>query len=165
MTKPQTDAKTKKALKEIEKNQRAWNLAVAGAKDLLALEDAAWKKRFPETKKEYDGAPKVDKGIWGDFFPEGIRDTEIHLVDSAGQKLDFRVGPVFGKKGIYKEPGIWLGVQRRYFCSTRDIELLISPEIWRRLNKEMELRFKEFNPRGYGPSKVISAKPKKRAKS
>lgn len=142
----------------IKKTQSEWDKATKKAQDLEKLIHQAWKKMYPKFIEQFKKLPKVDKGIWGDHFPEGIRDTEIHLVDSAGQKLDFRVGPVFGKKGIYKEPGIWLGVQKRYFSSPRDIELLISPSIWRRLNREMELRFKEFNPRGYGKSKVISAK-------
>lgn len=154
---------TKKQLKQIARTkavQRKWQAAEKKCEALEKLILEAWKKRYPKVLEEYKRAPKTDKGIWGDFFPAGVRDTEIQLVDSAGQKLDFRVGPVFGKKGIYKEPGIWIGVQKRYFSSPRDIELLISPNTWRRLNREMEQRFREYNPKGYGPSKVISAKRK-----
>jgi len=140
-------------MEQHNKRRKEWDDAIAACGPLRKLEDAAWKKYYPKAKEQYDKAPKVDKGVWGDFFPEGVRDTQIDLVDSAGQKLDFRVGPVFGAKGIYKEAGIWIGVQRRYYSSSREIELLISPAIWRRLNKEMELRFKEFSSKDYGPSK------------
>lgn len=149
---------TKRQLDALRKRQEQWKAAEAKCEDLRKLEDAAWKKYIPRLLERYKKAPKVDKGIWGDFFPEGIRDTEIQLMDSVGQKLDFRVGPVFGKKGIYKEPGIWIGFQRRYMNSSRQGDLLISPEMWRRLNREMELRFKEFRAREYGHGKVISVK-------
>ena len=145
---------TKKQLKQIAESkriQRKWAAAEKKCQALQKLVDDAWRKKFPKFLEEFKRAPKIDKGIWGDFLPEGIRDTEIHLVDSAGQKLDFRVGPVFGKTSIYPQPGLWVGVQSRYYCSPRNIELLISPAIWRRLNKEMEKRFKRFNPKGYGP--------------
>jgi len=152
-------------LSEMKKTQDAWAEAEAKCRDMRDLEDAAYKKRYPDALKRYKATPKVDKGVWGDFFPDGLMDIEIGLVDSAGQKLDFRVGPVFGKKGIYKEPGIWIGYQRLWYSSSRQGDLLISPELWRRLNKEMERRFKRFNARGYGPSKVTSITPKKKAKS
>lgn len=154
---------SKKQLKQLaaaKTDQKQWDRAKKRAGDLERLINESWKKKYPKFVEEFKRAPKVDKGLWGDFLPEGVRDTEILLVDSAGQKLDFRVGPVFGNKGVYKEPGIWIGVQKAYYCSPRDIELLISPKIWRRLNREMEMRFKEYNPRGYGPTKVISAKRK-----
>jgi hypothetical protein len=150
-------------VQKIKQTQQRWAKAEAKCKDMRDLEDEAYKKHFPKSLKAYKAAPKVDKGVWGDFFPEGLRDTEIGLVDSAGQKLDFRVGPVFGRERPYKEPGIWIGYQRRWYSSSRQGDLLISPELWRRLNKEMERRFKRFDARDYGPSKVPSAK--KKAKS
>lgn len=151
---------SKRTLKMWRKNQRLWRRAEKKCEDLRKLEDRAWKKYFPQALKRYKALPKANKGIWGDFLPEGISGTEIDLVDSAGQKVDFRVGPVFGKGGIYKEPGIWMGVQRRWLNSSRTVELLLSPNTWRRLIKEVEARLKEYDPKGYGPMKVISVKKK-----
>lgn len=150
--------KLDKKTKEIRATQKKWERAEKKCQDLRMLEEEAWKKYIPRLKKEYEELPKRYKGIWGDFFPEGLGGTEIQLVDSAGQKLDFRVGPVFGKKGIYNRPGIWIGAQRRYMSSGRNIELLISPETWIRLTKVIVEDIKKYNPRGYGPGKVVKVK-------
>lgn len=148
------DAKTK----EIKALQRKWARAEKKCQDLKKLELEAWKKFFPKFKKQYEALPKSMKGTWGDCFPEGLNDTEIHLVDSAGQKFDFRVGPVFGGKGIYATPGLWIGVQEYYMSSGRNLEFLISPELWKKLTAEIESRFKRYNAKGYGPRKVIKVK-------
>ena len=150
--------KLDKKTKEIRATQRKWKAAEKKAKDLRMLEFEAWKKFYPKFKKQHDALPKSLKGQWGDSLPEGLSDTEIQLVDGYGSKLDFRVGPVFGKKGIWSKAGLWIGVQRHYMSSSRDLEFLISPEMWLKLNEELMKRFKKYNPRGYGPGKVIKVK-------
>ena len=64
--------------------------------------------------------------------------------------MDIRVGPVFTPDGIHKQPGIWIGIQRRYLPSGRDVELLISPEIWKMLSKEIETRIDEYSKKDFG---------------
>jgi hypothetical protein len=103
----------------------------------------------PDLKKRFKTAPKADKGHYGDFLPDGVADIEIHLVDQNGQHLDFRVGPVYGRKGINKKMGLWISFQRKHSASRRFGELLISPEIWLRLNKEIVQRFKEYKASDY----------------
>jgi hypothetical protein len=100
-------------------------------------------------KEAFKAAPKADKGHYGDFLPDGISGTEIHLVDSDSSHLDFRVGPVYGSKGICKKMGLWISYQRKHMSSRRFSELLISPEIWLRLNKEIAQRFKEYKASDY----------------
>jgi hypothetical protein len=134
-----------KSVKEI---QKAWQDAEKSCQKLRKLEDRAYKKQLPRLA-ESKASRNKDVGIWGDFFPDGLEDIELHLVDSVGQSLDFRVGPVYTEKGINKNPGIWIGVQRRYMSSNREIELLVSPEVWRKLSKEIEKRLKKFNHKAY----------------
>jgi hypothetical protein len=135
-------------------SRKKWATAKKKCEDLRRLEDKAYKKILPDLRKEWKRAKRSGNvGVWNDFFPDGLRDTEIHLVESAGQHLDFRVGPVFGKKGVLKQPGIWIGYQRRHMASGRQGELLISPNTWRRLVKEIECRLKKYRASHYQPRK------------
>jgi len=119
--------------------------------DIEAREDSDFLREVaPDLKKQLRSAPKVDKGYWGDFLPDGLSDTEIHLVDMDGSHLDFRVGPVYGARGIAKRPGLWVSYQRRHMASTRSGELLISSEIWRRLSQEIGRRFRAYKSSDYG---------------
>jgi len=119
-----------------------------------AKEDADYRKHaLIDLRKQFKAAPKINKGRWGDFLPDGVSDTEIHLVDSEGSHLDFRVGPVYGKKGIYKKTGLWISFQRRHMVSRRFGELLISSEIWLRLNKEIACRLRDYRASDYQPPK------------
>lgn len=141
--------------------QKRWIRAEKKCEDLHKLEYETYKKKLRSLFKEYNKAKrKGEAGIYGDFFSEGLKDSEITLVASAGPKLDVRVGPVFGKKGVYKEPGIWVGIQRLYFSSPREIEFLLSPETWKKLSKEVSKRLKKYNPSNwaYKPRKITKGK-------
>jgi hypothetical protein len=145
----------KKEMSKVSLNQKKWEEARKKAEELKILELESWKKYEPKYRKIYDELPDNLKGPWGDSFPEGLRCAEIQLVDGSGTKLDFRVGPVFSKDGVWETPGLWIGVQRRYMSSDRDIELLISPETWIRLNKELMRRFKKYDPKAYAGSRKV----------
>ncbi|HEC72080.1 MAG: hypothetical protein ACTSW7_00830 [Candidatus Thorarchaeota archaeon] len=141
-------------IKDIKAIQSEWKKAEEKCKDLRNLEDEAFQKSLPELKGSFDDAKEVgDVGIWNDFLPDGLDDTEIHLVDSAGQAMDIRVGPVFGQEGIHKEPGIWIGIQRRYLSSGRNVEFLISPEIWKILSEEVNARIDDYSKERYSIKK------------
>lgn len=152
-------------MSKVRINQKKWEEARKKAEDLKILELEAWRKFAPTFKKQYDKLPKSLKGPWKDSLPEGLRCAEIQLVDGLGAKLDFRLGPVFSKDGVWDEPGLWIGVQRRYMSSFRDIELLISPEIWIKLNKELMRRFKKYNPKKYAGSRGVVKLKKGRSSS
>ena len=142
--------------------RKKWADAQEKAEDLRLLENEAFERSVPRLEEEFKKAPKSRKGIWGDFLPDGLRQTEISLVDSAGQHLDFRIGPVFGSEGVHKKPGVWIGFQRLFMSSERQGDLLISPEIWRKLSKEIELRLREHGK--CAPKKSVPKKKKPSSK-
>lgn len=144
---------TEEVVKLAKKSQELWAKAEAKTKDLQNLELEAWKRILPRLLKELKASPKVDKGIMGDWLPEGLSGTEIHVVDSAGQHLDFRVGPTFTKKGVMKTPGLWIGFQRRHMSSSRQGDFLMSPAIWKRLRAEIDRRMARFSPKHYRATK------------
>lgn len=150
-------AKQRKAISETRALQKKWERAKKKCEDLRKLEDEHWQRYLPRLQKEYKALPRKNIGFYGDFIPKdfgGLDDTEVHLIDSAGQKLDFRVGPAFGKNGVLKPPAIWIGYQRRHMCSERQGDLLISESTWRALSKEIEARLKSYS------SKPFSRYPK-----
>ena len=126
-----------------------WDKAKAKCQDLRRLEDEAWEEYLPNVRKKLKSAKKANVGIWFDFLPDGIDSEEMDLVDSAGQKLDFRVGPVYGRNGVLPQPGIWIGYQRRFLTSERQGDILVSPKIWRRLVKEIDARLMMFKSSNY----------------
>lgn len=158
-------AKQKKAINETRALQKKWAKAEKKCEDLHNLEEEAWKRYLPRLRKEYKALPKKNIGFYGDFIPENggdINDTEIHIIDSAGQKLDFRVGPAFGKDGVLKPPAIWIGYQRRHMASARQGDLLISASTWRALSKEIEARLKTYSSKDFArPPKGAKKKGKK----
>jgi hypothetical protein len=86
-------------------------------------------------------------GHWGDVFTNP-GDTEADMIDSAGQCLRFRVGPVFGKE-ILKSPGIWISYQEKYQKTELKGDFLMSAETWKAIKNQIDKRIKTFNAKAY----------------
>lgn len=126
----------------------------------LKEDDDFVKQVAPGLRECFKTAPKANKGHYGDFLLEGVTDPEINLIDSEGTHLDFRVGPVYGAKGINKKLGLFVSFQRKHHTSRRFGSLLISAEIWARLNKEIARRFKTHKASDYNPGIIRADKPR-----
>ena len=56
-------------------------------------------------------------------------DNIFEIVESADQRIYFRVGPVFGENGQHETPGVWIWYQEEYMKGNGH-DLLISPEVF-----------------------------------
>lgn len=69
---------------------------------------------------------------------------EVHVVEAGEdpQALCVRVGPVFYPDGQGKDPGIWIEYQEHYMRGPLTGPVLLTPEVWRQLNRSVERRLR-----------------------
>ena len=67
--------------------------------------------------------------------------SDIQLVDSEYQKLSFRVGQVFFKKGKSKT-GLWIWYQKRNLESKEMGPVLIGEDSWKKIKKHIDKKFR-----------------------
>jgi len=77
-----------------------------------------------------------------DGGPE-VAAIEAATGDCKPQALCVRVGPVFFQDGEAREPGIWVEYQEAWMASPLCGPVLLTPEVWRELNKAVERRLKK----------------------
>lgn len=100
-------------------------------------------------------------GVWGDYFTSDRGDTEVEIVDSEFQKLDFRVGPVYKGDKIAKIPGIWIAYQEKNYLSPRMGDFLMSPSTFFELVEDTLDKIASFQPGDYRVLRRKLAKAKK----
>lgn len=104
-----------------------------------------WKEMSEEEHAAYyDNAPKRSQvvprrpgaGVHGDVL---TNDGSMMTVDeSEDQRLWIRVGMVFHGNKVQRQPGIWISYQEKALESKLQGPVLISPSIWRRVNRAVE---------------------------
>jgi hypothetical protein len=76
---------------------------------------------------------------------DGGRSSEMLLVEAGDepQALWVRVGPVFEAGGVRRrEPGVWLSYQEDYMAGPLTGPVLITPAVWRELERAMRWRLR-----------------------
>jgi hypothetical protein len=81
------------------------------------------------------------KGHWGDFLID-TNDTEVSHVDAAGQRLAFRVGPVFVEDDVGGE-ALWIWYQEKHMESSKQGDVLMSKEAWDKLVEIVNSRWRK----------------------
>lgn len=73
---------------------------------------------------------------------------EVHAVEAGEdpQALCVRVGPVFYEHGQGKEPGVWVEYQARHMRGPLTGPVLLTPKVWRELNRSVERRLRRRLP-------------------
>jgi hypothetical protein len=73
---------------------------------------------------------------------------EVHAVEAGAdpQALCVRVGPVFYAEGRAQEPGVWIEYQEHHEAGPLTGPVLITPEVWRQLNRAVERRLRRWTP-------------------
>jgi hypothetical protein len=77
---------------------------------------------------------------------------EVYAVEATDgychrQSLHIRVGPVFHGGEEAAEPGVWVEYQEEHLKCLPAGPVLLTPEVWRELNKAVEAR---LGRKGYG---------------
>ena len=73
---------------------------------------------------------------------------EVHAVEAGDdpQALCVRVGPVFYEDGMAEEPGVWIEYQERHMRGPLTGPVLLTPDVWRQLNRAVERRLRRKMP-------------------
>ena len=89
--------------------------------------------------------PEVDLGMYllmaeEQFVDDGGPEVVVVEAGSEPQALWVRVGPVFDSSGERPEPGVWVEYQPRYMASDLVGPVLLTPELWDRLDRAVRAR-------------------------
>jgi hypothetical protein len=109
-------------------------------KEMTAEEHDAFHKTAPTRERAAPARPRT--GVHGDLFEDD--GTMITVDESEDQRLWIRVGPVFHGSKMHKQPGIWIEYQEKSMQSNLRGPVLLSPSVWRRLNKAVERKITEW---------------------
>ena len=97
----------------------------------------AFYKEFVKDEQIRKASRRKGAGIHGDVLTVDL--PMLTVDESDMERLWIRVGPVYteGNK-VARQPGIWIEYQERSMVSPVQGPCLLSPSIWRRLNKAVE---------------------------
>ncbi len=62
--------------------------------------------------------------------------------DGTAQALWVRVGPVYDHDALRDEPGVWVNYQENYMQADLDGPVLLTPDAWRELVREVNARLR-----------------------
>ena len=88
-------------------------------------------KKKTESTKPIDWKGKVEKSL-----------SDIELIDSENQNLQFRVGQVFFEKGC-SQIGLWITYQEKYMQGDEKGPVLMSQKNWETIRNFIDRKFKE----------------------
>ena len=78
---------------------------------------------------------------WECYLEDG--GSEITAVEAGNeQALHVRVGPVYHGNEQDPTPGVWIEYQEKYMAAPLAGPVLLTPKVWRQLNKAVEARFR-----------------------
>lgn len=91
--------------------------------------------------------PAIHKGFWGDVVID--RGTCFEHVDTVGQRLEVRAGPVFVGKGTHGKyghprPAVWIEYQVRYGEGRMLGPILMSSEIFNMMVRDIRKSLKQW---------------------
>lgn len=82
------------------------------------------------------------------YLDDDGRSPEVQAVEAGDdpQSLAVRVGPVFYEHGMGDEPGVWIEYQERHMRGPLTGPVLLTPKVWRELNRAVERRLRRREP-------------------
>lgn len=93
-------------------------------------------------KCDFHGAPFLH-GDMADYVID-FDGTEFYHVDSEGQRLAFRVGPVFDDNGAIGA-ALWIWYQELYMKSSIKGDILMSKKAWEKVKSEIDKQFEQID--------------------